>query len=251
LTKPQTQPNKDIDYDAMSFGRYLKALRLEKGLNIETVSSETRIPLETVEAIEAEDHDKLPDQVFVKGFLRAYAKLVDANPDATVQRYLANYHLKLQTARYEADLIRSGERFWVRLIISFWAIACLVFISVWLTSRPDASQKPVSKKEATPANRQDEAPPATPAASEQVTPPPVASAKALVIVGVSETWVKLIIDDQTPKKFTLSPGDRLEFTAENGFNLLIGNAAGVKLMFNNAPAAVPGKQGQMVTLRLP
>jgi hypothetical protein len=71
------------------------------------------------------------------------------------------------------------------------------------------------------------------------------------VTAVKETWVKIIIDEQTPKTYSLNPGDRLELTAKKGFSLLIGNGAAITLKLNEKPVPVPGNQGNMVTIRLP
>jgi hypothetical protein len=68
---------------------------------------------------------------------------------------------------------------------------------------------------------------------------------------MAETWIKVIIDGQMPRKYPLKPGDKLELTATRDFNLLIGNAGSVTLMFDHRPLPVPGKTGQTVTLWLP
>lgn len=242
----------ELGYDPLSFGRYLRALRLEKGIKIESIAAETRINLQTLRVIEAEDHDGLPDEVFVKGFLRAYANIVGANPDETVQRYLANCHVRRQAMRFEANLIRSGERFWPRLLLSLAALACIIIGSVVLTSQPDtpktaAHRRPAASSASAPENPTPArlpAPPAKPVVSPE-------EPLSLGIVAVGETWMKIIIDDQSPKAYSLNPGDRLEFKAQEGINLLIGNAAGVQLMFNEEPLPISGKQGQAITLQLP
>ena len=53
--------------DSLSFGQYLQALRLDKKISLKKVSAETRIGLSMLKLIEKEHHDKLPDEVFVKG----------------------------------------------------------------------------------------------------------------------------------------------------------------------------------------
>ena len=58
------------DQDSLSFGRYLQAIRLEKKISLEEVSAQTRIGLSSLSMIEQEDIERLPDEVFVKGFLR-------------------------------------------------------------------------------------------------------------------------------------------------------------------------------------
>jgi cytoskeleton protein RodZ len=244
---------KEPDYDAMSFGRYLKALRQEKGVSIESVAKETRVNLTTLQLIEMEDHDRLPDEVFVKGFIRSYAKLVEANPDELVQRYLANHHLHRQNARYKADLLRAGRQFWPRLILSLVALACLIVISVLLLLPPEAQKTLESLEEPqAPAAHPQESPPATtsPKSEKSAQISPVGT-YSLAVAAVKETWIKIIIDEQTPKTYSLNPGDHLELTAKKGFNLLIGNGGAITLKLNEKPVPVPSNQGNMVTLRLP
>ena len=68
----------------ISFGRYLKSRRLEKGISLKVVAGETRIGLNTLQLIENEDLGKLPAEVFTKGFLRAYAKVIGADGEEAV-----------------------------------------------------------------------------------------------------------------------------------------------------------------------
>ena len=103
---------------ALSFGRYLQSIRVEKGISLKAVSQETRIRLETLHFIEEEDHQHLPDEVYVKGFLRAYAKAIGANGDEAVQRYISRLAVKRKIALSEAALYRTGGAFWRRLILS-------------------------------------------------------------------------------------------------------------------------------------
>ena len=240
-------------YDAMSFGRYLKALRQEKGVSIESVAKETRVSLKSLQLIESEDHDQLPAEVFVKGFIRSYAILIGANPDELVQRYLANHHLHRQNARFKAGLLRAGWRFWPRLILSLVTLACLIVISMLLLPPPEARKtiEGPKKPEATAAPPQESPPAVTSPKSEKSKGIFPAGTYSLAVAAVKQTWVKIIIDEQTPKTYTLNPGDHLELAAKKGFNLLIGNGAAITLKLNGKPIPVPGNQGNMVTLRLP
>ena len=65
------------------------------------------------------------------------------------------------------------------------------------------------------------------------------------------TWIKVIIDERDPKEYVMHPGDHLEFEASSDFNLLIGNAGGVKLTLNDESLGVLGKSGQVVNVQLP
>ena len=75
------------EQDSLSFGRYLQAIRLEKKISLEKVSSQTRIRRSNLLLIEQEDHENLPAEVFVKGFLRSYADAIGADGDEAVRRY--------------------------------------------------------------------------------------------------------------------------------------------------------------------
>ena len=54
-------------------GRELKKIRESQGVDLETISKVTRIPLHHLKALEADHKEQLPAPVFVKGFIRSYA----------------------------------------------------------------------------------------------------------------------------------------------------------------------------------
>jgi len=58
------------------------------GIDLKTISMETKINMRILEWIEEEAFDKLPPMVYLKGFLRAYAKSLDLDPQRLVEGYL-------------------------------------------------------------------------------------------------------------------------------------------------------------------
>lgn len=64
-------------------GAQLRAAREEKGLSLEQVAAETRIPQRHLLAIEAGDFAGLPGRTYAVGFARTYAKTVGLDQDAT------------------------------------------------------------------------------------------------------------------------------------------------------------------------
>jgi cytoskeleton protein RodZ len=84
-----------------SLGTLLRKTRLERSLDIAEVAQETRIPPETVRAMEADDYAALPAMAFARGFYSLYAKLLDLDQDEVLQRFTDEY----QNADYD-----SGER---------------------------------------------------------------------------------------------------------------------------------------------
>ena len=65
----------------MSAGRQLRDARLECGLSIAEVANRTKISHRYIEALEAEQYERLPGGVFVRGYVRAVAPIVGLNPD--------------------------------------------------------------------------------------------------------------------------------------------------------------------------
>ncbi len=69
-------------------GRELKQVREKIGLELQTVSKETKISLRILEFLEDENFEKLPPLVYLKGFLKSYALCLGLDPQKVVEGYL-------------------------------------------------------------------------------------------------------------------------------------------------------------------
>ncbi|MBW2569130.1 MAG: helix-turn-helix domain-containing protein [Deltaproteobacteria bacterium] len=249
-----------IDTSFLSFGRYLKAKRIEKGITLEEVSRETRIRMDNLLLIEKEEHDKLPAEVFMRGFLRAYAKAIDADEEEAVRRYVSSLHVSRKIARSEADFVRLSTKSWAHLFMFLGMLVCIIAVSVFMMSaihgRPRTDFKANQQQiEDVVVKTNHEAviksPPDVVHDSTCVESVVVSEKILLRVLAVEETWLKVIIDSRDSMEYSLQPGNSLKLEASYGFNLLIGNAAGVKLTLNDNPVEVPGKRGQVVNIELP
>jgi len=59
-----------------SIGQVLKAARLAQVMSAQDIARQLRLSEKQIEAIEEDDHSKFPNQIFLRGFIRNYAKLV-------------------------------------------------------------------------------------------------------------------------------------------------------------------------------
>lgn len=73
-----------------SVGQMLRAARVAKRMSVEEISRATRVPVSSVERIEADQFDELPGEVFVRGFLKSYAQAVGLSADDVLARYTAS-----------------------------------------------------------------------------------------------------------------------------------------------------------------
>jgi len=71
------------------FGDKFRKEREKKELSLDDVSNVTKISSRMLQAIEAENFDRLPGGVFNRGFIRAYAKHLGLDPEQAVTGYLA------------------------------------------------------------------------------------------------------------------------------------------------------------------
>ena len=76
--KEAAQDGSNADGQAsLGAGALLRAEREERGLSLDHVSAETRIPVRHLETIEAGDFDALPARTYAIGFARTYARALE------------------------------------------------------------------------------------------------------------------------------------------------------------------------------
>lgn len=76
-----------MNQDRIDFGSRLKQEREARALSLPEVARITKIPVRSLERLEDGRFEELPAEVFVRGFLRSYARVVGLDPEETVRRY--------------------------------------------------------------------------------------------------------------------------------------------------------------------
>ncbi len=69
-------------------GEYFKQVREARGLTLEDIAVKTRIHPDFLRALEDGNFAKLPDQVFVKGFVRSYAQSLGLDEEEALRRFV-------------------------------------------------------------------------------------------------------------------------------------------------------------------
>ncbi len=72
-------------------GERLQAARIQQGLSLDDVANRMHLSIGILEAIEENDFDEITAPIFVKGYLRAYARIVSLDEDDMIQQYLDFY----------------------------------------------------------------------------------------------------------------------------------------------------------------
>ena len=252
-TENRARGNEGAAGQAGSFGQYLRSVRVQKGIRLEAISKETRISVETLQCLENEETDRLPAEVFIKGFLRAYAKAVGADGDEAIRLFDAHpgghrrapgvkSHVHGREKRPVSGIVASLLAVVVIALAAYYLIPVLMPTVREETVREEPAQSPApetAKAREIPDTR--EAPAAATGQGRHL----------LNFEAVDEARFKVIIDDGKSEEYTLKPGDRLELSAVTRFNILLSDPTSVRLYFNGEPVRTPGRGGQAVNIVLP
>ena len=134
-------------------GGYLRRQRERRGMNVAELSRVTRIPSASLEAIEADRFDELPGEVFVRGFLAAYAQAVRVLPAEVVARYTSSRRiayvtpLPMQTPLQAAREGQGGRRFGVA--IAFVLLLILLSLALSIVLKPRGRDMPAELSQGT------------------------------------------------------------------------------------------------------
>ncbi|NLM68563.1 MAG: helix-turn-helix domain-containing protein [Firmicutes bacterium] len=92
-------------------GAFLRQTREEKQVTLEELAEKTKIRKAYLEAIEGGDQDVLPDEVYVRGFLRIYAKVLGIDPDEVIRMYdQGEQELQIQQANNQRQSLLEKRR---------------------------------------------------------------------------------------------------------------------------------------------
>ncbi len=114
-----------------SLGATLKKLREEKGMTLKELAQTIKVREAVLAALENEEWSKLPQRIFVRGFVRAYAKAVDGNEEEILSLFDSSCPLEnatiscpsFESQSYET-LNRDKKKYgWIVVVIIFILVA--------------------------------------------------------------------------------------------------------------------------------
>ena len=244
-----------------SFGRYLQTFRIESGKSIDDVSKETKIGTRYLISIENEQLDQLPQEVFVKGFLRSYSRAVRADGNEAVRRYLACIGTVGNAAKPENEPKKADFRFWKRIFLLSGIFLFIIIISVssvsFISDKPesdnkiDRAGKTDKRRTLTKENGSTDKGSEDKSKINRTDSGNIAEELSLEISAVKDTWMKVIIDGQNPREYLLNGGDLLELKASKGYNLLVGDAGAIRLKINGRALDIPRESGRAANIQIP
>ncbi|HVS26053.1 MAG TPA: RodZ domain-containing protein [Burkholderiales bacterium] len=254
------------DNQTASIGRVLSAARERQGLSVSDVARQLKLAVRQVEALEADDFKSLPRITFVRGFIRNYAKLVqvDVEPLLKAAKLMPPPPQVPEAEHGVAEIPTTSDKKydWRSYAISGVLAALLAgfFAYEWYHGKLEKdAPKPVNvKREPAPAaveKSKTETPrklitepvPAPPdlaqssaaAAAQQTDIRPVAPrdrGAEIRLEFVQDTWVEIADKNGKAIFSQLNPaGSTQSVRGVPPFSVVVGNAAGVRIIYNNKP----------------
>lgn len=89
------------------------------------------------------------------------------------------------------------------------------------------------------------------AAVESASSRPVSLHHRFEIEARQPSWVEIKIDGRKTEGFLLRPGEKKDWQVVHELQILVGNAGGIQMKWDDAPVNIGGRPGQVLRLRLP
>jgi cytoskeletal protein RodZ len=118
-----------------SLGSYLKRERELKQVSVAELAQTTRIPVRILHQLENDEHGSLPADVFVRGFLRAYARALGVDEEHVLARYGGRQTPEPPPALPAAYAPESGRRFGIAIALFILLILFTLALSIVLRPR--------------------------------------------------------------------------------------------------------------------
>jgi len=128
-----TTQEEDIKSTSNGPGDLLQAGRIEMGMSLEDVASRMHLSTSIVEAIEENNFSDITAPIFVKGYLRAYARMVSLDENKMIQQYVEYYSNDdppiASTSKLLPEISTSDRRIkWVTYLV---IILLSALLAVW------------------------------------------------------------------------------------------------------------------------
>ena len=210
-------------------GPALEKARRIRGLSLDEVARDTRLRVDQLTALEAEDFGALPSDAFVRGALRTYAQYLGVRPDKVLDAYGRHADdpapppppagLGRIERAIAATRIRDNQRF-----LLFGAATVLVLLVLFGLLSGDSGAPP-------------------PAALPTTTSPTVGSASIdAVLVAQRPVDVTVTVNGAT-ETYAMEEGEALSFSASQQLVVAAPDGGAVQITVGGRDIGAPGEPG--------
>ena len=260
-------------------GTLLKSERKKQKKSLEDIRKSLKISIEYLRAIEDDNYDHLPADLFTKSYLRSYSVTLGLEVnhilDLYNKQFVTSTAKEPETPKKPVWEILSMFKFnyTYLLAICLGLVTILVITYSKYNTREDlvaldkaaVVETEQNETETAPAEEAvqekkdlvalDKAAVVEAEQNETETAPAEEAVQeedlSLIITASELTWISIKIDHTDAEELLLRTGESTTVTAHEKFNLKIGNAGGTSLILNGTDIGDLGPHGQLVDITLP
>lgn len=254
-------------------GDILKKEREKQKLSLQDVEQGTSIRAVYLEALENGEYDKLPGEVYAKGFIKNYGNFLELNGEELVKKFIAEISPPvvepetLQPEKSDSDnkivAPNIGQKYQNQqnideappksdskkyLAAAVALIAILLGGIFYAFSGSDSEGVEVAQKTNPPAVVENKT--VTPA-PQPVTPPPAPVAPPVNDVNIKATfsddcWTRVTVDGDLVFEGMINAGQTFDWKGTQSVNILLGNAGAAQIIMNGQNIGTIGGDGDVV-----
>ncbi|MDQ6698903.1 MAG: DUF4115 domain-containing protein [Acidobacteriota bacterium] len=258
-----------------SIGETLRSERLRLGLDLDQVAERTKIGTRLLQAMEANDFDKLPGGVFTRSFVKQYARVLGLDEEAigaefkTIENRNEDTPAPVKGFRSETEIPsnvsndRSSRisnldpKSRSMLVSAGWAaLAIGVCAGGYYFLNHERVVAPVAPKESAAIQAPVQAPvetapkpPPTPVVKPEPAPAPVGVVQVLLKAS-EDSWISVTADGKTRFEGILQANDSKQIDANEKVKVIAGNSGGLEIALNGKSIGPIGRSGQRRTVEL-
>lgn len=236
-----------------ALGERFRAAREARGLSLSEVAEQIRIRSVYLAEIEAENWGAIGAPVYVRGFLRTYARFLGLDPEEAVAEFnktspaapvSEGVGLSNTSLRADTEPRTLSPLLWIATAVAVVLVGFVIYNYAML--RSPGSRTPVaaaSAGEASPAPSP--LPSNSPGAPAAASTAPPSLKQTLQVNVVSGSWLRVTVDGNVRIEGTFPKGTTKVFHGRVAL-VRVGNAGGVDVIVNGKRVGPLGKTGDVV-----
>lgn len=237
-------------------GSRLRQHRTEQSIALEEVAAKTRIQARLLNAIEEGRLDRLPEPVYIQGFIKRFADALGLNGAELASAFPAGsgiQYMKPSWRHLSAAQLRPIHLYVLYVLLVVGAVSGLSFLVsrsavqvVDIEDYPEPTEQLPAPSPSPEANAQSES-----EAGQTVVEAEAQEPNKPVEVGVTlkaQSWLRITADGKTEFEGVLPEGTQQTWVADEKLIVRAGNAGGVMVEFNDESAKQMGAPGAVEEL---
>ena len=257
-----------------TLGQHLRQTREARGLSLAEVSHDIHVRTVYLQGIEQGDMTRLPEPVYVRGFVKRYADylgldsqdlLIKTDPILLKAKPKPELTQPPQQESFAVSLrpIHLWSAYVVLIVLAVGGLSAFLdgripAVSQWMAFERSGSSNPRPNSGSNnPDSPAPSAPRLFPRLEDWVYVEGVFPERSPNLIALVDTvqldvqiverpsWIRVVADGATVFEGTLAPGTQQNWSAEDSIILRAGNAGGVQVTFNNRDLGPMGQFGEV------